>query len=470
MKKNKELNNIIFEFLYFALTIVSNFITRKIIINLISIELVGLNNVLNQVINFVSLFEFGISYIIMSYLYRPLKTKDEQRITEIMNCFKKIYLKVSMLIIIVGISVIPLLKYFINDYSLSINYVVIYILLLVQSSVINYLSYKTFLIRADQKAYLYLRLLLLLKLISLIIEIVLFIFTKNYYIYFVVSVIDNVLSYFIISKYINKKYPFMKNKCETQKDDLNTIRNQIKNTAICKVCMSLYNSLDTLILGFFSSVKVMGIYSNYYVLLNTLNTIAYKLFYSIQSKLGNIAVDQNDLDSYKLLHKMNSVAYILGAIFSVSFYLFADLIIILWAGKEYLFDRYIVIAFSIELFVMIYRTSLWQYTIIKGWFKINKISDMIGVFINLILSIVLYLNFGIIGVILGTAITEIIKHFIELYLIIKRIDIKYKNIILYNLRSIAIYIIIICTNNYFIILLFLILLIMNYFRRKEMNQ
>ena len=426
MMKKKEFNNIVFEFLYFALTIFFNLIIRKLIVSMIGIELVGLNNILNQVINFISLFEFGLSNIIMSYLYKPLKEHDEKRISQVMTVFKKLYFKFSVIILFFGLCVIPFLKYFINDYNLSINYYVIYILLLFQIGITNYLSYKTFLIRADQKAYLYLRLMCIIKFLSLVIEPLLFIFTKNYYLFLIFNIGDNIFSYFVVSKYIDKKYPYLKNKVEGQKSDLVNIKKEIKNTAVCKISVSLYNSLDAVILGLFSTVEVLGLYSNYYVLLNSLNSIVYKFFYSFQSKIGNALVGQTEEESYVLLYKMNYISYVLGISASIIFYLFVDFIIKIWLGSKYLLPNQVVIAFSIQLFIMIYRTSLWQYTTVKGWFRINKISDSIGVVINLILSIILYLKFNLIGIIIGTIISEIIKYFIELYLIIKSINIKYK--------------------------------------------
>lgn len=224
--------NTIFEIIYYALNIIINFIIRKQIINYIGLEIVALNQILNQIINFITVLEFGICNIMVFNLYGAIKEKDNEKINNIMNIYKKIYTYVTIIITFIGICFIPFIKYFINEYSLSINYIIVYLVLLIQSASTFLFSYKTYLLQAFQKSYLYLIIMIIFKVIFSILNILSLIKLKNYYLYLSFCIIENILMYYTISKYVDKKYKFLNNKKE--EINHNEIKNHIKSTQFQK--------------------------------------------------------------------------------------------------------------------------------------------------------------------------------------------------------------------------------------------
>ena len=175
--------NIIFEIIYYILNIIVNFIIRKQIINYIGLEVVALNHILSQIISFITVLEFGICNVMVFNLYNVIKENNNEKINNIMNIYKRIYTYITIIITFLGICFIPFIKYFINDYSLSINYIIVYLALLIQSSSTFLFSYKTYLLQAFQKSYLYLIIMIIFKVIFSILNILLLIKLKNYYLY-----------------------------------------------------------------------------------------------------------------------------------------------------------------------------------------------------------------------------------------------------------------------------------------------
>ena len=431
--------NIIFEIIYYILNIIVNFIIRKQIINYIGLEVVALNHILSQIISFITVLEFGICNVMVFNLYNVIKENNNEKINNIMNIYKRIYTYITIIITFLGICFIPFIKYFINDYSLSINYIIVYLVLLIQSASTFLFSYKTYLLQAFQKSYLYLIIMIIFKVIFSILNILSLIKLKNYYLYLSFCIIENILMYYTISKYTDKKYSFLNNKKEKVNcEDYKEIKIHVKSTAVSKICGVLSPSLDTFILGIISNVKTLGLYSNYYLLISSISWAVQKLFTSFKAIIASILNKENQ---YIIFKSMNIISYAIALISSISFYYLVDFVIKIWIGKEYLLSNFLELAFSIQLFLMIFRISLWQFIEISCLFYISRISDLIGLIINFILSIVLYSKFKLLGVIIATIVSLVTQYIIEFYMILKRFNKININLILEQILLIIIYII-----------------------------
>ena len=95
---------------------------------------------------------------------------------------------------------------------------------------------------------------------------------------------------------------------------------------------------------------------------------------------------------------------------STGIFIFINIIIEIWLGKEYLLSKNIVLLISINFFITIYRLS--SLTLINGYglFSHQKIKALCEASLNLIFSILLvkYTSFGIAAVLLGTLISSLL--------------------------------------------------------------
>ena len=204
-KIKNQLNNVIFELMYYIVNILINIVTRKILIYYIGIEVIALNHLLSNIVNVFTIIEFGICNIMLFNLYDAVSENNKKKIRDIMIQFRQKYFKISMLVIVIGVVFIPFLPFFLSDYVGTINYLIVYIFILFQISMTFLFSYKIYLLQAYQKNYLYLKVMIVYKLLSFIIEIVLLLLFHNYYIYFAFYTLNNIIVYYIISKYVDKK-------------------------------------------------------------------------------------------------------------------------------------------------------------------------------------------------------------------------------------------------------------------------
>ena len=101
------IKNSVFEIIYFIINIFTNLIVRKLLIENIHIEVVALSQVLTQIINVISLVEFGISNIMVFFLYPALKQCNKTNINSIMYVFKRKYFLIACISLLAGLLFLP---------------------------------------------------------------------------------------------------------------------------------------------------------------------------------------------------------------------------------------------------------------------------------------------------------------------------------------------------------------------------
>ena len=94
--------------------ILISFISRTIFIKILGAEYLGVNSLFTNVLTILSLAELGIGSAIVYSMYKPLAVRDEKKIAQLMNFYKKVYRKIGIIVLICGIVIIPFLKYIIN--------------------------------------------------------------------------------------------------------------------------------------------------------------------------------------------------------------------------------------------------------------------------------------------------------------------------------------------------------------------
>ena len=189
MRVEKSIKNSIAAIVVNISTMLIGFIAQAIFIRILGAEYLGINGLFNNILSMLAIAELGIGNAIIFSLYKPLVDDDKKTITALMNFYKKAYNIISLIVLILGICIIPFLKYIIGKVSIDINIYIVYILYLLSSLASYFLTYKRSILYADQKKYIinythtvYLLILNSAQLFALYL-------TKNYYLYIVLKII-----------------------------------------------------------------------------------------------------------------------------------------------------------------------------------------------------------------------------------------------------------------------------------------
>lgn len=222
IEKNKEMQNdsriknstrnIIYRVSAQFATILLKFISRTIFIRMLGAEYLGIEGLFSSILQALALSDLGLDTVMVFSMYKPLAVHDEKKLSALTTFYKKIYNIIAFAITLIGIALIPFLKYLIN-LDTDIPYIYVYYILYLASTVSSYLVvYKTCILKADQKNYIISRNDTIFSIFTTILTTIFLFATHNYLVYLIVTVAITYAKNFYCSHLAVKMYPFINSK------------------------------------------------------------------------------------------------------------------------------------------------------------------------------------------------------------------------------------------------------------------
>lgn len=438
-----------------VLTVVLNFAVKTVFIKMLNDEYLGVNGLFTNIITMLSLADLGIGIAIPYSLYKPLAKKDEHKINVLMNFYKKVYTIIGIAVLLIGLSLTPFLGLIIKDIPKNVPHLsLIYILFVIHSASSYFFVYKKFLIDSDQKGYITSRIIFTFSTLLSIIQIILLVTTKNYILFLLSSIILVIIQNIYISSKANKLYPFIKNKTDEklEKEDMEGIKKNVSSLFIYKVGTVIMNGTDNIIISKFIGLIIVGFYSNYVLIINSITTVLNQIFNAITSSIGNLVVTTNKKRSKEVYDNLNFANFWLYALFGVCIIVLINPFINIWIGKKYVMGFSIVFLLVLNFYVLGMQSVTNSFRNAYGLFWIAKYRPIIMVIINIVISVVLVQFIGIEGVLIGTLISRLLTTaWLDPYIVHKYgFEISPKSYYVDYLKYLVIFIAISIILNYFV--------------------
>lgn len=403
------IKNITYSYVNMFVSIALNFITRSIFIYTLGSTYLGINGLFSNVLSMLSIAEIGIGSAINYSLYKPLAKNDVDLISKLMSFYKRAYRVIGGVIAVLGIIIIPFIKYIIKGADSVDNLYVIYLFFLADTVLAYYLTYKTTLITANQKAYKLIPLTIWTSIFSSLVQAIVLLLYKNFLFYLGIRIITGFLQRSVLNRYITKLYDYVNFKSENKipEEELNIIKRNIKGIMIGKIGDFCINGTDNIIISTYISIQVVGIYSNYYMIISLVQQLLSTIFSSATSSLGNLIVSDNKEKQIKTFNIMNFFAFWIFGWTMICLIILLDHFIFLWIGKEYLISQAALIVVIINYYLVGMRIPLGTMLIAGGVNYPGRYMGLVQSAINLIVSIILVKSLGLTGVFLGTLVSSI---------------------------------------------------------------
>ncbi|MFQ6723985.1 MAG: polysaccharide biosynthesis protein, partial [Clostridia bacterium] len=107
-------NNLTYNIIKFTAQLFLQFILRTVLIYYMGAEYLGLNGLFTNIFTFLNLAELGIGSAIVFSMYKPIADEDAEKVKALQNLYKKFYVVITIIVLILGIILLPFLKFFIN--------------------------------------------------------------------------------------------------------------------------------------------------------------------------------------------------------------------------------------------------------------------------------------------------------------------------------------------------------------------
>lgn len=401
--------NIISAYIGQFIILIGQFIVRNIFVTTLGSEYLGLNGLFGNILTILSLSELGIGQAIIYSLYKPIVQNDEAKILSIMHLFKKMYILIGIFISVVGIALTPFLGFFVKEMPNIKNISLIYVLFVLSTSISYFFSYKSAFFIANQKNYVSTINHYLWKVIALFLQATSLLYYQNYIVYLCINLGSITFENIAISYLANHSYPFLKKKSAFPLDKKisGTIKANTKALLIHKIGAVIVFHTDNLLLSKFFGLVVVGLYSNYSLIFNSLDMILSKLFESLTSTVGHIRIIENKDKQIEIFYKIQFLTFFIYGITAISLYSILQLFITFWIGEQYLLSKQIAVVLIINFFITGMRKPAMMFNDAYGLHRYYKWMPIGECLTNLTFSILLSMHLGPIGIFVGTTISSV---------------------------------------------------------------
>ncbi len=407
--KNTKRNIISSVFLQMA-KILLVFLNRIIFAKILGPSYLGINGLFSTVLGLLSLADLGISTAMMYSLYKPLSDNNEELITKYINYFRKIFNIIAFSILLLGLGLIPFLKYLVNLPE-EIPHIYLYYILILINTVSTYLFvYKTTLLSADQKMYIINRYDTIFQFVLFILQIIALLITKSFAIYLIANIICTFLSnVFKVSK-TKTLYPYLDKykSSNLSNQDKKELYKNVFSLFFYRVGSIIQGNTDNILISIFVGTIVVGYYSNYNAIISAVVTFLTLVFTAVKASVGNYVNTKNKKEQLIMFERLEKYNFWLVGFCSVCLIILIPDFILICFGKNYLLSTSLLIWAVLNFYTSNIRQTMWAYRETTNLFVKTKFITIITSIINVFSSIIGGYFWGITGIVAATVISRMI--------------------------------------------------------------
>lgn len=370
---HKSLLNARVNLIFYFITLFIAFFSRKIFLEKLGAEFIGLTTTISNLLQFLNLAELGISTAVGVVLYKPLFDKNQTVINEIISVFGHFYRRVGLIILICGIILSFFLPLMFSDTKFSLALILFIYYSFLASTLIGYFAnYKQTLLGADQKNYVVTTYFHLSGLCKSIIQIVIAYQTSNYYYWVAIELTFGIIHSIILNHKIKKVYPWLSSNIKEGKKMSKKYPLIIKYTKqlfIHKIATLIQMQIHPILIYTFVSLKAVTYYGNYTLIIDKLSLLVKGILDGTSAGVGSLIAEGDKKKILSVFWELTSFRYFIAGFLIFSLFHLINPFISLWLDSSYILDKNILIIILCNTFIIQTRGTVDQFTYGYGLFN-----------------------------------------------------------------------------------------------------
>ncbi len=398
MKKLKI--NLIVSLIYQFVAIIYGFVLPKLILENFGSEVNGLVQSITQFLGIIGFLDMGVGQVVRSSLYKPLENGNRDQLSSIMVAGGKFYRRVAY--ILLGYVAILFVVYplFVNN-GFDFWFAATLILIIAVGSFVQYYFgiIQEQLLHAHQKSYIIYFIQIFCYLFNMAVCVCMIKLNCSIHAVKFVTCLIFLIKPFFYVWYVRRKYDIdwhIEYETEPLQQKWNGVAQHISTVIL--------EGTGNVILTLFSTLSNVSVYSVYFMIVNSLNTLYQSAAVAIQSAAGQVWAREDKKEiSYMFsivelcLHKATIFLFCCAGLLIVPFIKVYTVDITDADYIQPLFAVLLVLAYGIKCL----RTPYNIWILAAGHFKQSQKCHIVAALLNLIISIFLVFHFGLIGMAIG---------------------------------------------------------------------
>lgn len=368
----KSLLNARVNLIFYFLTLALSFFSRKIFLDMLGADFVGLTNALQNLLGFLNLAELGIGTAIGYVLYKPIFDQDYSKINEIISVFGYLYTWIGKIILIAGCILSCFLPFIFPETGFDLSVIYFAYFSFLASSLIGYfINYRQTLLGADQKNYVVTAYFQTMNILKTLIQMASAYYTRSYYLWVAIELFFGIVYSFILNWKISQTYPWLESEIKLGKQLFKKYPEVIQYTKqlfVHRISSFVQFQTTPFLIYSFASLQVVAFYGNYTIITDKVNSFINNFLGSTGAGVGNLIAEGNKDKIVRVFWELQSIRFLIAGTVVFAIFMSIEPFIALWIGKEYLLPKHVLVLLLINFFISQTRGATDQFLYGYGLF------------------------------------------------------------------------------------------------------
>ena len=411
----KSVKNSVVALGFYFVGLVLQFFSRKIFLDYLGAEVLGLNTAATNLLQFLNLAELGIGAAISFTLYKPLFDNDEKTINEIVSLQGWMYHRIAWIVILGSSVLMCFFPLIFAKMPLPLWYAYASFGVLLVSALLGYfVNYKQILLSADQKDYKIQYSFKASKLAKECCQIFALVYLDNAYVWWLILELVFAIVGSISLEWITRRtYPYLRPNISEGKQLYHKypeIGKKIKQVFFHKIGGFALTQTSPIIIYAYASLTLVALYGNYMLIIMGVTSLMNAIFNSMNAGVGNLVAEGNSKHILSVFEELFGIRFIFVCTLCFGVYTLAADVITLWIGEQYVLDNTTLALMVATLYITLSRSTVDAFIAAYGLYG-DVWAPIVEASINIGLSVVLGYFYGLHGILAGVLVSLIIVVF-----------------------------------------------------------
>lgn len=405
-RTKRTIQNSTVSLILFVIQIFVGFYSRKIFLDALGDELLGLNTTLGNILSFLNLAELGIGIAMATSLYKPIHNQDHETICEIISVQGFLYKRIALILCLLSIPIIISLPFFFPHTDCGTGYVIIAYIVFLWGSISSYLwNYRQVLIGADQKNFKLMPWNHAIRYAKIFLQIFfLTVINLGMWGWIALEFVGSICTIFVIDYVMRKEYPWLHVSNQSTKTLLKKYHHLIVKTKqlfIHKISSFVLEQTAPLIIYYYVSLSMVTYYGNYMMLIGYTVTLLNVIYEGMGASIGSLVSENDKKHTLSVFWELFTSRIWISGIACFTLYISIAPFITIWIGEKYVLSNTTLILLVIGMFIRMTRSVVDSFKNAYQLFA-DVWSPIAEACINLGCSILFGYWWGLNGIIMGS--------------------------------------------------------------------
>lgn len=395
--------------IFYVITAILAFFSRRIFLDNLGTEFLGLSSTLGDILNLMNITELGIGTAVGITLYKPLYNGEKGKINDIISVYGFLYSRIGLFIGLLSIVLSVFFPLFFRNITIPLWLVYFLYFSMVYGALLGYfVNYKQIILSASQNNYVIIYRYNTITVIKTLLQMFLSFLPYNVIWWIGLEIVATTINSIVLIYSVRRYYPWLDTSVDHGKNifsDYKDLWLKTKQVFVFKISHLIFNGSINILIGIFSSLSMVTIYGNYNMLMSKVTALFDGLFVGMGASIGNLIAENNKGKLMNVFYQLLSLRYFIAGLCSIVLYFTVPKLIVLWLGNQYVMEQKILVLMSMHIFILQARLCVTNFKDAYGLFQ-DVWAPISEVCISIIFSLILGHHYGLIGILFSFALAD----------------------------------------------------------------